>query len=165
MALLAIIGPLFQISKSGFGMLTYYTTLSNSLVAAFSTYMVWAMVTGRDVSSNRFLRLKAGLTMAILITFVIYHIMLRPLESQFWRPENLLCHYITPLYFCFDTLVFDPSRTYKWYDAFLWTLLPVAYLFFAIINGLFIHIAIPGGKNGYFAYFFLNGPKYGWHLV
>ncbi|WP_067103142.1 Pr6Pr family membrane protein [Streptococcus sp. DD13] len=165
MMLIALLGPILQVIKYSVGMLTYYTTLSNFLVAGFSVYLVWAMQKGLDLQEGRLLRIKGAVTMAIMITFVIYHIMLRPLATDFWRVENIICHYITPLYFFFDTLLFDRQKAYRWFDPFLWTSIPLSYFAFALLNGYLLHFPIPNGKDGYFAYYFLNAPKYGWEFV
>lgn len=165
LAALAIIGTTLEIFKYGIGMLLYYTVQSNLLVALFSTYMVYLMYQKKDVQGQDFLRLKAAVTMSIMITCIIYHVMLAPLATDFWRVENLLCHYIVPLYFLVDTLFVDRQKQYRWFDPIWWTVLPVAYLVFALINGLLIKLPIPDAKDSPFAYFFLNVPKYGWSYV
>ncbi|HFU4011093.1 TPA: Pr6Pr family membrane protein [Streptococcus suis] len=165
LAALAIAGTALEIIKYGIGMLMYYTVQSNLLVSVFAVYMVYAMYKGLDLQSAKFLRLKAAVTMSILITCVVYHFMLAPLADDFWRLENLLCHYIVPLYFLLDTLLVDRQRQYKWFDPIWWTALPLFYMVFGLINGFFIKIPIPDAKDSPFAYFFLNVPKYGWPYV
>lgn len=165
LAALAITGTALEIIKYGIGMLMYYTVLSNLLVSVFAVYMVLAMKKGEDLQAPRFLRIKAAVTMSIMITCVVYHLMLAPLAEDFWRVENLLCHYIVPLYFLLDTLLVDRQQQYKWFDPIWWTLLPVLYMIFGLVNGLFIKIPIPDAKDSPFAYFFLNVPKYGWPYV
>lgn len=165
LALLAIIGTTLEILKYGIGMLMYYTVLSNLLVVIFSVYMVWAMGQKKDLQERGFLRIKAAVTMSIMITFVIYHIMLAPLAEDFWRVENILCHYLVPLYFFFDTLFIDRQKQYKWFDPIWWTSLPILYMLFALLNGLVLKIPIPDAKDSPFAYFFLNVTKYGWAYV
>lgn len=165
MAIMALSGPCIQIVKYGIGMMTYYTNLSNFLVAGMAIYMVIRRARGGDMQSTIFLRVKGAVTMSIMITFVIYHFMLSRFTDDFWRVENIICHYITPLYFFLDTLIWDRPRAYRWSDAFAWTSLPLAYLAFALVNGYLLHIPIPDGKDGYFAYYFLNAPKYGWNYV
>lgn len=165
LAALAITGTALEIIKYGIGMLMYYTVQSNLLVSVFAVYMVYAMHKGHDLQSAKFLRIKAAVTMSIMITCVVYHFMLAPLADDFWRVENLLCHYIVPLYFLLDTLLVDRQQQYKWFDPIWWTLLPVLYMIFGLVNGLFIKIPIPDAKDSPFAYFFLNVPKYGWPYV
>ena len=165
LAALAITGTALEIIKYGFGMLMYYTVQSNLLVSVFAVYMVYAMHKGHDLPSAKFLRIKAAVTMSIMITCVVYHLMLAPLADDFWRVENMLCHYIVPIYFLLDTLFVDRQQQYKWFDPIWWTLLPVLYMIFGLVNGLVIKIPIPDAKDSPFAYFFLNVPKYGWPYV
>lgn len=165
MAALAITGTALEIIKYGIGMLMYYTVQSNLLVSVFAVYMVYAMHKGHDLQSAKFLRIKAAVTMSIMITCVVYHLMLAPLAEDFWRVENMLCHYIVPIYFLLDTLLVDRQQQYKWFDPIWWTLLPILYMMFGLFNGLFIKIPIPDAKDSPFAYFFLNVPKYGWPYV
>ncbi|MCP1639265.1 hypothetical protein J2T50_000962 [Streptococcus gallinaceus] len=165
LALLAVVGTSMEIAKYGIGMLMYYTVQSNLLVALFSLYMVYVMSRKLDMQSPKFLRIKAAVTMSIMITFVIYHLLLAPIVTDFWRVENILCHYIVPLYFFADTLFFDKQKQYKWFDPIWWTSLPLLYMIFGLVNGLFIKIPIPDAKDSPFAYFFLNVTKYGWNFV
>ncbi|MGT2754058.1 Pr6Pr family membrane protein [Streptococcus ovis] len=165
LAFVAILGTTLQIYLYGAGMLLYYIVLSNLLVAVFSVYMVVAMYHKKDLQNQSFLRVKAGVTMSIMITFVIYHFMLAPLVTDFWRLENILCHYIVPLYFFIDTLLIDHQSQYRWYDPIFWTVLPVLYMIFALFNGLVVKIPIPAAVDSPFAYFFLNVTKYGWQFV
>ena len=165
LAILAVLGTSIQLIKYGPGMMMYYTVQSNLLVSLFALYMVGAMRQGKDLQSPSFLRIKAAVTMSIMITFVIYHFMLAPLATDFWRVENMLCHYITPLYFFFDTLLVDRQRQYQLLDPLRWTALPLLYMAFALLNGLVLKWPIPDAKDSPFAYYFLNVHKYGWSYV
>ena len=164
--LAAFTGVYLEITKhGGFGMLLYYTVLSNLLVTIFTGYLLWKMRHDKNWQSTRIFRLKGGVTMSIMITCVIYHFMLAPIATDFYRLENFLCHYIVPLWFLADTLLFDKSRQYKWFDPILWTGLPLLYMSFAILNGLVLKMNIPNAKENPFPYFFLNANKYGWAFV
>ena len=165
LAALALLGTSIQLIKYGPGMMMYYTVQSNLLVSLFALYMVGAMRQGKDLQSPSFLRIKAAVTMSIMITFVIYHVMLAPLATDFWRVENMLCHYITPLYFFFDTLLVDRQWQYQLLDPLRWTALPLLYMAFALLNGLVLKWPIPDAKDSPFAYYFLNVHKYGWSYV
>ena len=167
MFLAAFTGIYLEITKhGGLGMLLYYTVLSNLLVVIFTGYLLLKMRSGGDSwQSSGILRLKGGVTMSIMITCVIYHFMLAPLTTDFYRLENFLCHYIVPLWFLADTLLFDKNRQYKWFDPIVWTVLPLLYMGFAILNGLVLKMNIPNAKDNPFPYFFLNANKYGWGFV
>ena len=167
MFLAAFTGVYLEITKhGGFGMLLYYTVLSNLLVMIFTGYLLWKMRReGDHWQSSSLLRLKGGITMSIMITCVIYHFMLAPLTKDFYRLENFLCHYIVPLWFLVDTIIFDKSRQYKWFDPIVWTVLPLFYMGFAILNGFVLKMDVPNAKDSPFPYFFLNANKYGWGFV
>ena len=167
MFLAAFTGIYLEITKhGGFGMLLYYTVLSNLLVMIFTGYLLWKMRReGDHWQSSSLLRLKGGITMSIMITCVIYHFMLAPLTKDFYRLENFLCHYIVPLWFLVDTIIFDKSRQYKCFDPIVWTVLPLLYMGFAILNGFVLKMDVPNAKDSPFPYFFLNVNKYGWGFV
>ena len=167
MFLAAFTGVYLEITKhGGFGMLLYYTVLSNLLVMIFTGYLLWKMRREGDYwQSSSLLRLKGGITMSIMITCVIYHFMLAPLTKDFYRLENFLCHYIVPLWFLADTIIFDKSRQYKWFDPIVWTVLPLLYMGFATLNGFVLKMDVPNAKDSPFPYFFLNVNKYGWGFV
>ena len=167
MFLAAFTGIYLEITKhGGFGMLLYYTVLSNLLVMIFTGYLLWKMRReGDHWQSSSLLRLKGGITMSIMITCVIYHFMLAPLTKDFYRLENFLCHYIVPLWFLVDTIIFDKSRQYKWFDPIVWTVLPLLYMGFATLNGFVLKMDVPNAKDSPFTYFFLNANKYGWGFV
>lgn len=103
--------------------------------------------------------------MCIMITCVVYHFMLAPIATDFYRLENFLCHYIVPLAFLLDTLIFDRARQYRWFDPISWTSVPLVYMVFALFNGFVTKIPIPDAKDNPFPYFFLNVNKYGWGYV
>ena len=73
--LAAFTGVYLEITKhGGFGMLLYYTVLSNLLVTIFTGYLLRVMSrSGENWQSPTLLRLKGGVTMSIMITCVIYH--------------------------------------------------------------------------------------------
>lgn len=164
--LAAFTGVYLEITKhGGFGMLLYYTVLSNLLVAIFTLYLLKVMsCLGENWQSPTLLRLKGSVTMSIMITCVIYHFMLAPIATDFYRVENFLCHYIVPLWFFADTLFFDKQGQYKIWDPVLWTILPLVYMVFALFNGLVLKLNIPNSKDNPFPYFFLNVNK-GWDVV
>ena len=162
----AFTGVYLEITKhGGFGMLLYYTVLSNLLVTIFTGYLLRVMSrSGENWQSPTLLRLKGGVTMSIMITCVIYHFMLAPIATDFYRVENFLCHYIVPLWFLADTLFFDKQGQYKIWDPVLWTILPLVYMLFALFNGLVLKLPVPNSKVSPFPYFFLDVAK-GWDVV
>ena len=134
--MLGFTGVYLEITKhGGLGMLMYYTVLSNMIVTAFTAYLLYLMARSEHRWQTQSLfRLKGGVTMCIMITCVIYHFMLAPLATDFYRLENFLCHYIVPLWFLADTLLFDKRSQYRWFDPIVWTSVPLIYLAFALFN-------------------------------
>ena len=168
LTLAGLIGVSTQIIQDGWGMLLYYTVLSNLLVIASLLYFLVYDFRGNELSDNpRLLRFKGGVTMAILITGVIYHVLLAPIAEpeKFWTLRNFLVHYIVPWSMVLDTLIFDTKKVYRLIDPLWWTLVPLAYFAFALLNGFILKLPIPGAKDSPFAYFFINVTKYGWNKV
>lgn len=79
--ILGILGLGLQLFKYGLGMLLYYTILSNLAVVVFLGVTLYWMAQKKEatLASRKFLRFKGGLTVMILITFIIYHFFLAPL--------------------------------------------------------------------------------------
>lgn len=167
LAALGILGVGLQISQDGWGMLLYYTVLSNILIFSFLIYLVHLENQGHNVNQRGLLRIKGGVTMAITITFVIYHFLLAPLAKpeDFWNIRNFLVHYIVPIGMILDTLILDQKKSYHLLDPLGWTLTPLLYSLFAIFNGLVTKLPVPGAVDSPFPYFFINITKYGWLAV
>ena len=56
--ILSVLGVYLQLTKhGGFGMMLYYTILSNMLVMFFMGDMVWRMVRGRSTQTQGYLRM------------------------------------------------------------------------------------------------------------
>lgn len=158
--LLALAGSLgvgMQLYEDGWGMLLYYTVLSNLLVIASLYYLIYRESKGTHLCPQ-LLRVKGGVSMAIAITFVIYNVLLAPRAEpeDFWTLRNFLVHYLVPIGFLIDGLVLDTKNLYKRFDPWLWTLTPLIYCFFALFNGLVLKLPVPGSKDSPFPYFFLN---------
>lgn len=153
---IGVLGVVLQILDDGIGMLMYYTIQSNLLVVLFLLYAIRKPDLG-----ERALRVKGGVVTAILITFLVYHFMLAPIaaDKDYYNIENFICHYILPLGILLDTLVFD-AFTYRPYHPPLWSLVPAVYFGFAVLNGVWFRIPIPGRTSAY-PYFFVDIDKYG----
>lgn len=157
--LCGFLGIALQLYFYGINMLTYYTILSNLLVTV--GYII-VQRAAQPLSTNM-IRFKGALTMGIMLTCLVYHFMLAPLKEphEHYNIQNFLVHYIVPLSVLVDCVVFDKSRVYRWFDPFLWMLVPLAYSVFGILNGLVFGISVPGSPDSPFPYFFLNVKTYG----
>ena len=97
----AIVGFLMQMTLHGWHGLRYYTNQSNLLVGLFMVYLL--LKYRKDGHWSKMdLRLKGGVTVAILLTGLVYHFMLAPQKTaeEFWTIENFLSHYIVRLGHC-----------------------------------------------------------------
>ena len=70
-------------------------------------------------------------------------------------------HYIVPYGALTDWALFDKGHCYKWWDPFVWTILPLAYAIISVAIALITRIPIGNNPDGPFPYFFLNVDKYG----
>ena len=168
LALCGLVGVSIQIYDDGWGMLLYYTVLSNILVFSSLIFFIIYDFKKEDATTNtKLLRYKGGVTMAILITGVIYHILLAPITEpeKFWTLRNFLVHYIVPWGLVLDTLIFDAKKAYRLREPIYWSVVPLSYFAFALLNGLVLKLPIPGAKDSPFAYFFINVNKFGWNKV
>ena len=64
-----------------------------------------------------------------------------------------------------DTLIFDSKKAFRLREPLYWSLFPLSYFAFALLNGLVLKLSIPGAKDSPFAYFFINVNKFGWNKV
>ncbi|WP_165210743.1 Pr6Pr family membrane protein [Streptococcus tangpeifui] len=163
-----LIGVSMQIAKDGPGMILYYTVLSNILVFSSHFYHIYLEAKGGSINQHpTLLRIKGSTTLVITLTFLVYHFMLAPkvTPADYWNIRNFLVHYIAPLGMIGDTLIFDRKNIYKALDPLVWTLMPILYCIWALLNGLILKWPIPGSLDSPFPYFFLNVTRKGWDYV
>lgn len=106
--------------------LRYFTTLSNLLAAIYS---LWALLRGRDRTPPL---LHGAALMAVLVTGVIYHLLLRGTFGGFtpftlgWLGDQMV-HTAVPVLMALDWLLFVPKgRSALWYPLG-WAVFPAAY--------------------------------------
>ncbi|MFR2078789.1 MAG: Pr6Pr family membrane protein [Streptococcus sp.] len=163
-----LVGVSIQIHDDGWGMLLYYTVLSNILVfSSLIFFIIYDFKKGMRRLTQNSCVTRVVQTMAILITGVIYHILLAPITEpeKFWTLRNFLVHYIVPWGLVLDTLIFDAKKAYRLREPIYWSVVPLSYFAFALLNGLVLKLPIPGAKDSPFAYFFINVNKFGWNKV
>lgn len=132
---------------------SYFTILSNILVALSTTYILLKP----DSRFGRFFsrpNVVAAITLYITVVGITYNAVLRSL----WNPKGLemvgdeLTHLIVPLSFLIYWLIFVPKGELKWKDSFPWLIYPVFYFSWVIIFG---------GLSGFYPYFFVNVTELG----
>ncbi len=127
-------------------MLRYYTVQSNLLCLVFWGY---ALIRRGKVSP----RLQGAVTLAILLTCVVYNFVLVPaffaMGTNYspYSLSDLLVHTFTPLLMLLDSLLFMDKGKIKRCDPLLWTVIPYAYFAFTLIIGFYPYFFSDPTKN------------------
>lgn len=124
--------------------LSYFTVQSNILVAVYFIFLTvrsWKEIAAKEADHPAGLapRFKGAVTMAIMLTGIIYMTLLAPGHytadrAGFFNLSNFFVHGITPLMVVLDWFFFSKKGVFKRKDIFLWTIIPLAYFVFAIIR-------------------------------
>lgn len=133
---------------------SYFTILTNVLVVL--------ALTGPALSPNsrlgRWSRsegVRAATAMYIAVVGVVYHLLL----ARVWDPQgwallaNTLLHYVMPVAFVLDWVLFTPKGRLRWIDAVKWLAFPLAYGGWTVVHGV---------PSGWWPYWFVNVDELGW---
>jgi hypothetical protein len=133
---------------------SFFTILTNVLVAL--------ALTGPLLTIDRRLArwsasegVRASVAMYIAVVGLIYHFILAPN----WHPTggtliaNILLHYVMPVAFVVDWLVFTPKGRLRWIDPLKWLAYPALYGVWTVGHGLATH---------WWPYDFINVDRLGW---
>lgn len=111
---------------------SYFTILTNIIVATAMTASLLAPGSFLDRPSVR-----TAIATYIIIVGVVYHLILRDLwDPQGWQlVADVSLHYVTPVLFALDWLLFVPKRGVPWSTA-VWALVyPLAYMGWTLWHG------------------------------
>jgi hypothetical protein len=133
---------LFVFDHGGWGEFVYFTTQTNTLVGlCFLAGAIgpWLSRLGPpDV-------VRGAVTLYILVTFLVYHLILANPASgfsdggaQLGTVRNVLLHTVTPLLALLDWVLIR-TRRLPWRWAAAWLAYPLAYLAFALVRGAIVH--------------------------
>ncbi|MGB6118644.1 MAG: Pr6Pr family membrane protein [Mesorhizobium sp.] len=129
-------------------MARYFTILTNLLVAI--------VFGGIAAGSSRLARnsVVTGVTMAIALVGVIYHLLLAGLSPGGEASlANLLLHTLSPVLAVAYWAFLSPKGGLSSRHAFIWCIYPLAYLPYALARG---------GTDGVYPYPFINVTQIGW---
>ncbi|MEO5681583.1 MAG: Pr6Pr family membrane protein [Chitinophagaceae bacterium] len=136
---------------------SYFTILSNILVALYATHVLLKPRAGlRKYFSGA--STAAAIALYITVVGIAYNILLRRL----WSPQGLervgdeITHLIVPLLFFLYWLFFAPKDTLKWKDSFPWLVFPLLYFTWTMIFG---------ALSGFYPYYFVNVNELGYSRV
>lgn len=129
----------------------YYTIISNIICFLYFSYLL----TVRPKYERAVI--KGAVTMCIALTGIVYHLLLSgTTESSGYTGAALavadqLLHTVVPLMVFFDYLLFTPKGSFKSLDPLMWTLIPIAYLIFAMVRAEAsgTTFTVFGGKSRY----------------
>jgi hypothetical protein len=115
---------------------SYFTNLTNILVvlALGSAWLAPSSRLGRFFGRPS---VRAAVALYITVVSVVYYLFLR----QIWQPEGLrwladvLLHYVTPVLFVLDWLLFVPKGRLRWSDLPWWMIYPFAYAAYTLVRG------------------------------
>ncbi len=153
-------------------MLIFYTIQSNVLCFLFFSCLL--LKTIMDIRSKGIKgvtvllpHFKGAVTLAVAVTFLVYHFILVPRFVNdsghtyiLLNWQNILVHYFVPIATVTDWLLFDKKLSFRWFDPIFWLLLPLNYFLFVLIRakvGGIIEIV----KSPY-PYFFIDVDLLGW---
>lgn len=154
---LSIVLQLYLTTGSFFNFISYFTILSNILVAlGLSLSLAFS-----NSNIGRFFALatvKSAIALYIFIVALVYNLVLRSLWAPTgWRliADNLL-HVLVPLLYILYWFIFIPKGSLNWKDGVKWIYFPLAYLFYTLIRGHFTH---------WYPYPFMDVGKFGYQQV
>lgn len=142
-------------------LMLYYTMQSNLVCLVILVFFTIR----KKVKKNIYNVCKGAITIAILLTAIVYLVALLPNDFPMYKVSegitgkaigNILVHIVSPVLVVLDYLILDEKGTYKIYYPWLWLILPGAYVCFVYLfhakGGVFYSI----GGSREFAYFFLD---------
>ena len=128
------------------GLLPFFTIQSNVGYAIFAGWAARRVWRGEPPASAA---LKGAVTLYVVITGLVYHLVLTNPASGFAVAEvhralpeaigNQLLHTVVPVLAVLDWLVFDARGRYRWRYPVYWLAFPLGYLGFALVRGLIVH--------------------------
>jgi hypothetical protein len=128
---------LFVVDRGGPGELVYFTTQSNLLVGCC---LLWGALV-RWLPAGPPPALRGAVTLYIMVTFLVFHIVLANPASgfgdgsmHFGSIRNVLLHTVTPLLALVDWVLVRVGRL-RWRWAVGWLTYPLAYLAFVLVRG------------------------------
>ena len=114
--------------------LKYFEILSNFLCAVcIAVVVIYNLVKFKSVKKNTtpFPRLKAAFMMCNLVTMAVHFVFCgRLFQLSFYEA---IIYYIAPVMMLFDWALFDKKGSFRFFDPFLWLLIPFAYYVVAVV--------------------------------
>lgn len=143
--------------------LLYFTTQSNIWIAAIClVFLIMDLRSkGKRQISNNLYVVKFMFTVAIMLTFIVFAVILTPLQEMNYllSGSNICLHNLTPIFAIIDFILCDYEYLSSKKHILLGTILPL--LYFAVTIALSFS-GVTYGDNRIVPYFFLDYKKLGW---
>ena len=147
----------------------FFTVQSNLTIMGISLVFlvndIRMMFKKESFLNNIFYLIKYTFTIAILITFLVFFIMLAPTLGidYLLSFKNFSLHAIVPILAIIDFFVFDKDIKLTYHNSLVGTFMPIYYLLFFLIG---IPLNFRYSSDGLKApYFFLNYEEIGWFAI
>ena len=153
----AVLLQLLLLKESIFNFISYFTILSNLLVASSLTLKV-LLPQSKIGKYFALVTVQTAIALNIFIVGLVYNTVLRGIwDPKGWQlvADNLL-HVVVPFFYVLYWIVFTEKGTLKWKDGIAWTYFPFAYLIYSLVRGHFV---------GWYPYPFLNVVNVGYTKV
>lgn len=121
--------------------LSYFTVQSNILGFVVMVILIIRMILNKPINSRGMLFVKGAATVALFLTFTVFHFALRPvmnnsdMQGYMSSAGNAIAHYVAPLWFFLDHFLFDEKGSYSRFDPLWFLLLPALYYVYVLIYG------------------------------
>lgn len=153
----AILFQLYLTEGTVINFLSYFTILSNLLIALCVTFSVFLsqIKTGIFFSG---ISVQTAITLYIFIVALVYNVILRGIWIVTgWQliVDNLL-HVLNPILYILYWLIFASKEKLSWKDGVCWTYFPLVYLIYSLIRGSVVN---------WYPYPFLNVTNLGYKKV
>ena len=137
-----------------FNTLAFFTILANTLVAVFN----FQLARGNNASELRFRILRTTALIAITITGIVYHTLLRDYSDlDGWAlVGDLIAHSIVPLMAIAGYFAFGPRQTIQSRTVWLALIFPVVWSIFTLMRGEIV---------SWYPYPFMDVDKHGYRRV
>ncbi len=95
-------------------------------------------------------RLKRAVSFSVIIAGLFFHFIVSPAEMEIMGPGSMIVHYIVPAMCVVDWLLFDKKGQIRWFEPFLWLIIPIVYVIFSVIRAQIIGTGTDGRLMPYF---------------
>jgi len=153
----AVIFQLYLTEGSIFNFLSYFTILSNLLVAVSLTFNIFLPNTKIGTFFSG-ISVQTSITLYIFIVALVYNFILRGIWIVTgWQlvVDNML-HVLNPILYIFYWLLMTSKRKLKWIDSLYWMIFPTVYLIYSLIRGSLLN---------WYPYPFLSAYELGYSIV